>query len=86
MRQLSSAYEKKLGREPAFTNFVVETDPEEPFRETIDYIFVSEDIAVEGVGDTPAIPEKCQPSYYSGYPSQEEPSDHVLIYADLKIG
>ena len=43
-------------------------------------------VLFEGVGDTPAVPEVGQPSYYSGYPSEEEPSDHVLLYADLKIG
>ena len=40
-------------------------------------------VLFEGVGDTPAVPEVGQPSYYSGYPSEEEPSDHVLLYADL---
>lgn len=84
--QLSSAYQKRLGHEPAFTNFVVEKDPKEPFRETIDYIFVSEDIRVEAVGSTPSVPEEGQPSYYTGYPSKDEPSDHVLIQADLQIG
>eukprot|EP00931_Biecheleriopsis_adriatica_P087274 TRINITY_DN61771_c0_g1_i1.p1 TRINITY_DN61771_c0_g1~~TRINITY_DN61771_c0_g1_i1.p1 ORF type:complete len:465 (-),score=52.19 TRINITY_DN61771_c0_g1_i1:168-1562(-) len=86
VRRLRSAYEDFLGHEPAFTNFVVEKDPKDPFRETIDYIFVSEEIEVFGVGSTPAVPEEGQPSYLTGYPSQEEPSDHVLIYADLRIG
>ena len=51
-----------------------------PFQETLDYIFVSEHWAVEGCK---ALPPKGAVSALPGFPSSDEPSDHVLIAADL---
>jgi len=80
---LVSAY-AAAGGEPAFTNFAY-TKPmgaeRDAFVETLDYIFCSPgDWAVAGVRPTPALEglDRGKP-----LPTAAEPSDHVMISADL---
>lgn len=78
---LKSAYQQFLGREPDYTNnaHVVK---EEPFVETLDYIFTSAEHkwgvqGVQALGPRAAVTEP--------FPSEQEPSDHVLLAADLQV-
>ena len=78
--------------EPEFTNYAhIKEDPE-PFIGTLDYIFLSQKEGTsshDGVGQSwkvhsveklPSIEESGGP-----YPNKNEPSDHILIAADLEI-
>lgn len=79
--RLRSAYAEALGAEPPFTNYAWIEDEPGPFQETIDYVFVSERVEVVDVQALPsAVPGE------PVYPSAEEPSDHVLLAADLRLG
>ena len=82
-----SAYVAAGVSEPEFTNLAVTkfNKPDEPpFCETLDYIFLSS-------GDWSAqyarpLPRKAEVlAKVSSYPTADEPSDHVAIYADLDI-
>eukprot|EP00397_Hematodinium_sp_SG-2012_P056232 GEMP01069215.1.p1 GENE.GEMP01069215.1~~GEMP01069215.1.p1 ORF type:complete len:329 (-),score=41.54 GEMP01069215.1:183-1169(-) len=77
---MRSAY-ALAGGEPKFTNYAqVEDQP--IFAETLDYIFISpewEVTAVEELMD-PTMQEMLGPN-----PTEDEPSDHYLIGAELKI-
>lgn len=76
-----SAYAVALGKEPEFTNFAWIEDAAKPFRETIDYIFISERIEVVNVTQLPSATVEDPP-----YPSEDQPSDHVLLAADVRFG
>lgn len=78
---LRSAYAEVLGEEPLFTNNAWIDGEVKPFRETIDYVFVSEHVGVDGVRALPVVDLED-----SVYPSAQEPSDHVLLAADLRLG
>lgn len=78
---LRSAYAQALGGEPSFTNYAWPEIRAEPFRETLDYIFVTERVLVVGVQDLPKT-MLGEPVF----PTAEEPSDHVLLAADLCLG
>ena len=84
---MTSAYVSAGLEEPEFTNlattkFSGEAGP--PFCETLDYIFLSK-------GDWSAqyvrpLPKKSKVlASCASYPTAEEPSDHVAIYADLDL-
>eukprot|EP00958_Prasinococcus_capsulatus_P011643 scaffold1158_cov351-Prasinococcus_capsulatus_cf.AAC.3 len=77
---MRSAYKAIHGSEPEFTNFAQTKGMEEPFVETLDYIFCSEQIVVE---DVPMLVGKAEAQ--GPYPSATEPSDHVLLTATLKL-
>lgn len=78
---LRSAYKDALGEEPAFTNYAwIEKEPE-PFMDTIDYLLVSPGVRVLAVKRLPSL-EPGAPVY----PTAHEPSDHVLLAADLCLG
>ena len=69
------------GKEPSFTNFAWSSfNKEEPFVGTLDYVFVSDEWEVKAV-------KSLEESHAtdSGFPSSLEPSDHVLIAADLEL-
>ena len=73
-----------LGREPDFTNYAQIKD-DAPFIDTLDYIFLGNGAnngnwKVENVLHLPSRSEVKGP-----YPAQEEPSDHVLMTANLDI-
>jgi mRNA deadenylase 3'-5' endonuclease subunit Ccr4 len=74
-----SAYRVANGQEPDFTNFAqVQDDP--VFCETLDYIFISEHWAVDKVLALPLRGEVVGP-----FPTEQEPSDHILISANLSF-
>jgi len=67
--------------EPEFTNLARNKFSRDgPFIETLDYIFLSDEISVEGIKK---LPPKSEMASVQSYPSALEPSDHVMIYADL---
>ena len=77
---MRSAY-AVAGKEPDFTNYA-RVQEDEPFIDTLDYIFVSEDWNVAGVKDLPHREDAGGP-----FPNLDrgEPSDHLLIAADLEL-
>jgi endonuclease/exonuclease/phosphatase family metal-dependent hydrolase len=77
---LRSAYQVKTGREPDFTNRAQVGD-EPVFTETLDYIFLSPHWSVEAVVQLPSGAD-----LEGSFPNAVEPSDHVLIGADLNMG
>lgn len=76
---LASADERT---EPAFTNnaWVGETGP--AFRETLDYIFLSREWAVRAVRPLPPLGSLGDGEFY---PSEDEPSDHLMLAAELEL-
>lgn len=76
---MRSAYADKDGMEPDFTNYarIKENDP---FIDTLDYIFLSPEWKVQS---TKSIVNR---SIANGpFPNAKEPSDHVMIRADLEV-
>jgi 2',5'-phosphodiesterase len=76
---LRSAYKVANGCEPDFTNHA-QIRNEEPFVETLDYIFMSPEWVVDAVEPLPHRDQVVGP-----FPTASEPSDHILIAADLKL-
>ena len=81
---MRSAYVEALGREPDFTNhalsdFAVNSTP---FTETLDYILLSKHWSVKSVRE---LPPRTAASREACSPNGDEPSDHLLIGADLKL-
>ncbi|KAL7495288.1 hypothetical protein ACHAWT_006614 [Skeletonema menzelii] len=91
---MDSAY-AEIGAEPEFTNYAHIQDQEDPFIGTLDYIFLSrkakttqiidEKVAgewwkVNGVTKLPSVAASGGP-----FPNAHEPSDHLLISADLEL-
>lgn len=75
-----SAYAVRNQEEPNFTNYAkVRDDP--AFIDTLDYIFLTSDaIEVTSVHELPHRDDSNGP-----FPNAEEPSDHIMIAADLQI-
>ena len=82
---LKSAYKELLGKEPEYTNNARIVD-QEPFVETLDYIFTSEAGGWK-VNDVEDLAAKHPPkdSVKEPLPSEHEPSDHVLLSAGLSF-
>lgn len=80
-RVVRSAYAES-GEEPDFTNYAKQGD-KDPFIDTLDYIFLSDGWEVDRV-----LPIVARESAGGPFPDldKDEPSDHVLIAADLSIG
>lgn len=79
MPPLRSAYAVMNGAEPDFTNYAkVRDDP--IFIETLDYMFLSDEWNVTSVEPLPNRDEVEGP-----LPNAEEPSDHILIAAELAL-
>jgi len=81
VRPVRSAYAASSSGEPDFTNYArIKENP--PFIDTLDYIFISESWKVEGVLELPKQQESGGP-----FPNLDrgEPSDHVLIAANLAL-
>ena len=78
---LKSAYVQCAGKEPEYTNNARIVN-EEPFIETLDYIFTSSahDWKVDKVQELGTKAAVTGP-----LPSEEEPSDHVLLSADMRL-
>ena len=77
---MRSAY-AVAGEEPKFTNYA-RIKEDDPFIDTLDYIFLSEEWKVRGVKELPHREDSGGP-----YPNLDkgEPSDHILIAADLEL-
>lgn len=67
------------GTEPDFTNYS-RVKEDEPFIDTLDYIFISEGVQVLDVTPLPHRDQSAGP-----FPNQDEPSDHILIAANLNV-
>lgn len=80
-KAMRSAYAESEFGEPDFTNYarIRENDP---FIDTLDYIFLSDEWRVEGVKKLPKRDESGGP-----FPNLDlnEPSDHIMIAADLNL-
>ena len=88
---LQSAYMLANGCEPDFTNNALTQGMDEPFVETLDYIFVapnsnnnnnSNSIQVESVL---TLPHRQDDGVNGPFPNANEPSDHILIAANLCV-
>jgi len=67
-----------IGQEPLYTNFSHVKD-HEPFNGCLDYIFISRGWKVLSVKELPSqLPQ-------TSYPSGDEPSDHLLLAANLEL-
>ena len=76
---MKSAYAEANGCEPNFTNHA-KCREDEPFIDVLEYIFLSPEWSVEGVKDLPHRDEVNGP-----LPSEQEPSDHILIAANMSL-
>ncbi|KAJ1435545.1 Endonuclease/exonuclease/phosphatase [Ochromonadaceae sp. CCMP2298] len=76
---LKSAYVTANGAEPDFTNYAKVQD-QETFIETLDYLFYSPGWEVKSVKDLPPRGEVPGP-----LPNEAEPSDHILISAEMSL-
>ena len=76
---MRSAYKVALGTEPDLTNHARIKD-DEPFVDTLDYIFVSPTVTVKEVAQLPHRDDVKGP-----FPSKTEPSDHILLQATLTV-
>ena len=88
---MRSAYVTAWGREPEFTNFAhtgevgnVGGSTSLPFCETLDYIWLSEEWSVRDVESLPSKESLTAQSLLS-YPTEDEPSDHLLLAASLTL-
>jgi endonuclease/exonuclease/phosphatase family metal-dependent hydrolase len=75
--QYKSAYREAYDNEPFFTNHAMTGKAVKPFTETLDYIFFRGTLVVSDVKylwETP----RC-----ASYPTEDEPSDHLLIAAEF---
>ncbi len=79
----ASAYAAAQGAEPDFTNLATTAWSAEPFVGTLDYIFLSPGWKATAVRPLPHRDE-VMPTCKS-YPTADEPSDHVAIWADLEF-
>jgi hypothetical protein len=82
MKPMRSAYAIKNGKEPDFTNYAHSRNHDDPFIDTLDFIFVSDDWKVSDVLNLPSTETSQGP-----FPNLDvnEPSDHVMIAASLEI-
>uniref|UniRef100_A0A7R9W647 Endonuclease/exonuclease/phosphatase domain-containing protein n=1 Tax=Pseudictyota dubia TaxID=2749911 RepID=A0A7R9W647_9STRA len=76
---MKSAYGMSNRGEPEFTNYT-QVEDDYPFVGTLDYIFLSDEWTISGVKNLPSKWDVVGP-----FPTEREPSDHVLIAANLAI-
>ena len=77
---MRSAYAEFNGEEPNFTNYAFNEGSEDCFIGTLDYIFLS-----DGWNVTKVKPLGHRSDANGPFPNDEEPSDHVLIAANLEL-
>ena len=77
---MRSAYVEAQGAEPECTNHCFASRFDEPFSETLDYMFLSEHVAVDSVVHVPTRAELGE-----WLPTADQPSDHMLVGARLSI-
>lgn len=81
--RLTSAYKAIHGAEPDFTNYnFADMVGEEPFIDALDFIWLGDGLRAVAV---PALPARSDPGVLEAgpYPSETEPSDHVMVRADV---
>ena len=78
-KPMHSAYAVSSHGEPDYTNYA-KIRNDEPFIGTLDYIFLSDEWDVDDVQKIPNREE-----YPGPFPTDAEPSDHLLISADLSL-
>lgn len=86
---MRSAYAQHSHGEPDFTNYAHTCSMNEPFIETLDYIFLSDHWHVKDVKSIRHRRDVINDSsnlYIYSFPNQDEPSDHVLIAATVELG
>jgi mRNA deadenylase 3'-5' endonuclease subunit Ccr4 len=71
------------GTEPDFTNYALTKDHEEPFIDTLDYIFISPNNIK--VSDVLQIPNRIDANGPFPNLDLQQPSDHIMIAANLEI-
>ncbi len=76
---LRSAYREAFGQEPEFTNYA-QTRNKPPFQETLDYIWLSSQWQVVS-----ALPLPTRDQVTSSFPNPEQPSDHILLAAEMTL-
>lgn len=79
-KKMESAYARVNGEEPNFTNNAQIKD-DEPFIDTLDYIFVTDDVEVVDVLELPHRDDVKGP-----FPTETEPSDHIMLAATIRFG
>jgi len=88
LKPMRSAYCHKNGSEPEFTNYahiqLVPGVEEDPFIETLDYIWLSEEWVVEAVDDTPT-KEELVSSGVKSWPDATHPSDHLMLGTSIRM-
>jgi mRNA deadenylase 3'-5' endonuclease subunit Ccr4 len=79
IKPMTSAVKQKWGAEPLFTNKCINAvfKMKEPFAETLDYILISDQLSVISAFKEPANQDLL--------PGPDEPSDHLLIWAELTM-
>lgn len=84
LHPMKSAYATTPHGEPEFTNYAYVGNAEQPFQETLDYIFLSEHW--NAVTDVKATYRKGDPVLANcpSFPNADEPSDHILIAATVQ--
>lgn len=78
LKPMKSAINALYGEEPEWTNYCLNSvfGSTEPFRNTLDYIFVSDHFTVTNAFREADEDKLC--------PNSREPSDHVLVWASLE--
>ncbi|KAA0147297.1 hypothetical protein FNF29_07466 [Cafeteria roenbergensis] len=81
--RLTSAYKAVHGAEPDFTNYnFADMVGDEPFIDALDFIWVGDGLRAVAA---PALPSRTDDGVLEAgpYPSEAEPSDHVMVRADV---
>ena len=81
---MHSAYKLCNGAEPEFTNLAKSSMNETRFIETLDYIWLSDEFLVNRVRELPSKQSVIDAGIES-FPNHDNPSDHVMIWADLSL-
>lgn len=76
---MRSAYASHCGKEPDFTNWAKVRDSP-PFINVLDYIFLSPHWNIRNIQELPS-----RTSIQGPLPTKEEPSDHLLLSAEIDI-
>jgi len=82
-QRMDSAYYSVSKKEPRFTNYAKSVRSTEVFEATLDYIFVSPNLSVKSVMKLPQ--ERPVDIYSTPLPTAEEPSDHLMLGAEIEF-
>lgn len=82
-KPMMSVYQLINQREPLFTNYAKTARSEEAFKATLDYIFIFPKLLVSQAIKLPQ--EKPEDIYSTPLPNEEEPSDHLMLGAEIVV-